>query len=298
MTRSWIVDALGAESFTRLAEALPGTELQSVLLEVMRRRASARTPNQLVAQYQRDRFVRPAATDLRTSVAIDGHLLAVASDFEAIELSPVAPLGTCSRVALTDQNRVLSALRATEVVSDPTNVLALECAVRLRGGKPAHLATCQRVIRAQPAPDKPGYAQHFRIFVLASGGREQAEHGFTISAMQHHIQTMQRALDRLEHHGFRFGARRVDVLARDDRAAVADRIAEAVGGQRSRLEHPYYSAGIRYQIWVTTADGSQLPLIDGGAFDWLHALIANRRLAFIASGMGAQLVPLAFRREV
>jgi hypothetical protein len=32
---------------------------------------------------------------------------------------------------------VLSALRSTEVVSDPTNVLALECAARLRSNEEA-----------------------------------------------------------------------------------------------------------------------------------------------------------------
>jgi hypothetical protein len=62
---------------------------------------------------------------------------------------------SCSAVALTDQNRVLSALRGTEVVSDPTNVLALECAVRLQANPkvPAHFATSHRVLRAQPVPN-------------------------------------------------------------------------------------------------------------------------------------------------
>ena len=123
--RAWITEGLGVPAFERLAAELSGSELQSVLLEVMRRRAGARAPAGVLAQHQRDGFCRPAAVDQRTSVALDAELLAAAEGFEAIELSPVAPLGTCSTVALTDQNRVLSATRATEVVSDPTNVLAL-----------------------------------------------------------------------------------------------------------------------------------------------------------------------------
>src|SRR5262245_24334033 len=111
---------------------MAGSELHSLLLEVMRRRANARTPHEVLAQYRRDRFVRPAVIDQRVTVELDAHLLAAAQGFEAIELSPVAPLGTCSTMAPTDQHRVLSALRATEVVSDPTNVFALECAERLR----------------------------------------------------------------------------------------------------------------------------------------------------------------------
>jgi hypothetical protein len=122
--RDWVIDGLGAAAFEKLATELSGSELQSVLLEVVRRRAKARTPNDVLAQYRRDGFCTPAAVDQRASVALDSHLLAAARGFEAIELSPVAPLGVCSAVALTDQNRVLSALRGTEVVSDPTNVLA------------------------------------------------------------------------------------------------------------------------------------------------------------------------------
>ena len=297
MTRSWIVDALGEPGFEQLASRIAGNELQSLLLEVMRRRASVRTPHEVLAQYRRDRFVRPAAVDQRESVAIDAHLLAAADGFDAIELSPVTPLGTCSTVAPTDQHRVLSALRATEIVSDPTNVLALECAERLRAAPhaPVHLATSQRVIRAQAVPNKPGYAAHFRIFVLATAGREGKDHAFAEGALVRHITTIQRALDRLEQHGYCFGARRVAVLARDDRKVLADRVAAEVGGVREPLEHPYYSGGVRYMLWVTTASGEQVPLVDGGLFDWVATLTTNRRNVYVATGMGAQLVPVAFR---
>lgn len=302
MTHPWIVGALGAEMFERLASELPGTELQSVLLEVMRRRAAARSPREVLAQWRRDRFVRPAAVDLRESLDVDRHLLAAAEGFEAIELSPVAPLGTCSTMALTDQNRVLGALRATEVVSDPTNVLALECAERLRAapGVPVHFTTSQRVVRAQPVPDRPGFAQHFRIFVLASGGPERPDHDFSVATLARHVRTLLAALSRLEHHGYAFGARRVDLLARPDRAHVADRVAAALADPgvpvaRKELEHAYYSGGVRYMLWTTAPDGSEIPLADGGLFDWLAKLTGNRRHVYAASGVGAQLVPVVFR---
>jgi len=298
VTRAWIVDALGEQGFEQLAARLPGSELQSLLLEVMRRRAAARSPADVLAQYRRDRFVRPAAIDLRVSLELDLHLLAAAATFEAIDLSPVTPLGTSSTVGPSDQHRVLSALRATEVVSDPTNVLALECAERLRAAPAStvRLATTMRVIRAQPFPDKPGYAAHFRIFCLASAGRETRDHGFATAALVDHITTMQRALDRLEQHGYQFGARSVDVLATAERAALADRVAAAVGGNRKPLEHAYYNGGVRYMLWVTHASGERVPIIDGGLFDWVGQLTTNRRNVYVASGMGAQLAAFAFRR--
>lgn len=299
MTRRWIVEHIGDDAFERLAAQLSGSELQSVLLEVVGRRAAARSPAEVLAQYERDGFCRPAEVDLRASVAIDGHLLAAADGFEAIELSPVAPLAACSSMALTTQHRVLSALRATELVADPTNVLALACAARLRGGgAPVHLATSHRVVRAQPVPKLPGYAPHFRIFVLASGGIETKDHAFTITALERHIRTMLAALRRLEDHGYAFGARHVDLLATPERAALADRIAVALGDvtvHRKPLEHRYYSGGLRYQLWVTAPDGARLPLIDGGAFDWLARLTSNRRAIYIASGGGSQLIALRFR---
>jgi len=297
----WRTGPLGADVFEQLAEGLAGTELQSMLLEVMRRRAGARAPADVLAQYRRDRFTGPAPLDQRAAVAIDGHLLAAADGFEAIELSPVAPLGVCSTVAPTDQHRVLSALRGTEVVSDSTNVLALECAVRMRAGADAvHLATSQRVVRAQPPPDYPGAGQHFRLFALGSGGLEAKDHAFTVETIVRHVRALTAGLDRLEQHGYAFGARRVDVLATPERAALGDRIATAIGvgiaTARKPLAHAYYSGGLRYMYWVTAPDGAEVPLADGGAFDWLARLLSNRRAVYVASGLGAQLVAVRFRR--
>jgi hypothetical protein len=301
---SWRTGSVSDESFEQLAAGLAGTELQSLLLEVMRRRARARTPADVLAQYRRDRFTAPAEADQRASVAIDAHLLAGADGFDAIELSPVVPLGVCSTMAPTDQHRVLSALRGTEVVSDPTNVLALECAARLReGGEeagPVHLVTSQRVVRAQPPPKFPGAGAHFRLLALGSGGGEAKDHAFTVETIARHVRALTAGLDRLEQHGYAFGARRVDVLATPARAELGDRIAAALGAghatARKPLDHAYYSGGLRYMYWVTAPDGAEVPLADGGAFDWLARLLSNRRAVYIASGLGAQLVAVRFRR--
>ena len=293
----WIARSVSYETFDELTEKLSGSELQSLLLEVMARRAAARTPAEVLAQFKRDRFVQVSVVDLRESLAIDTHLLAAAEGFEAIELSPVTPLGTCSTMGPTHQHRTLSALRGTEVVSDPTNVMALVCAERLQGGAAeVHLATGMRVVRAQPAPKGPGYSQHFRIYAMASAGRETEQHGWTVAALVRHVQTMHRALDRLEQHGYTFGARRVDILARPDREEPAKRVAAQLGAALKPLAQPYYSGGIRYMLWVTAPDGTELPLIDGGAFDWLAKLTSNRRHAFVTTGGGAQLIQMRFKR--
>ncbi|MFO0761493.1 MAG: hypothetical protein U0359_33750 [Byssovorax sp.] len=297
--RSWIKASLGDAAYTALAEGLAASELWSLLLDVLARRAGARTPPDLLRQWERDGFTRPAYIDQRTLVALDGHLLAAASAFEAIELSPLAPLGVCSAVGLASQNKVVSALRGTEVVSDPTNVLALECARRLREdpGREVRLATCHRCVRAQEIPKKPGFAPHFRIFCLVTAGRERKDHAFLVDALVEHITTQLAALDRLEHHGYAFPGRSVKVLATAARAGLGDRVAAAVRGApvvRAPLEHAYYD-GLRFMISVQSPSGDEVPLIDGGAFDWVGKLAQNRRLSFVASGMGSQLVALLFQ---
>lgn len=255
-------------------------------------RAMARSAKDLVAQYGSDPFCAPAPVDLREMLTIDCHLLAAAERFEAVELSPVAPMGTCSVVGPTHQNRVLSALRATEVASDPTNVLALECAVRLRAqpGVDLHLATSQRVVRAQPVPRQPGYARHFRLFALGSAGIERKDHAFTIETVALHVRTILAGLTRLEQQGYALGRRRVEILASPQRQGLGNHLAELLEADHRLLDHPYYSGGLRYRIWVAGPGGEELPLADGGTFDWLSQLSSNRRAVFIGSGLGSQLI--------
>ena len=300
-SRSWIKAGLPLGAYDALTHGLPASRLWSLLLDVAEARATRRRTAQLVDQWDRDRFVQPAIVDQRTALEVDGHLLGAASAFESIELSPVAPLGVCAIMGYTSQNKVLSALRGTELVADPTNVMALECARRLRRNpaEVVRLATSHRCVRAQPIPKRRGLTASFRIFCLASAGLQQQNHAFVVDAIAEQMKIMLHALDQLEQHGFAFPERRITVLTRDDKIALGDRIVALLGGAvvaRALLEHPYYNQGLRFQIAARSNDGIEIPLIDGGAFDWVAKLTSNRRVAYVASGFGSQLVPLMFRR--
>jgi hypothetical protein len=48
---------------------------------------------------------------------------------------------------------------------------------------------------------------------------------------------------------------------------------------------------------VSAPDGSEVPLIDGGVFDWLAKLASNRRAVHVATGSGSQLIALRFRKD-
>lgn len=298
-SRSWVTKGLSETDFADLASGRPASELWSLLLGVMEHQAGQRSPADLLRQWKRDPFTRPAPVDQRTLIELDGYLLAAAIGFEALELSPVTPLATCSAVGLASQNKILSALRGTEVVSDPTNVLALECARRLREdrGQVLRLATCHRCVRAQAVPKQSGFTQHFRMFCLATAGRETKDHGLTVEALVEHASILLEALDRLEEHGYAFPKRRVVVLATEERAPLGDRIAAAlpqVSVERELLEHPYYD-GLRFLLFVRSPAGDDIPLADGGSFNWLAQLAADRKQVFVASGLGSQLATLLFR---
>lgn len=300
--RSWVIDGISPAALTALTRALPATELWSLLLTVAEQRAAARVPANLLQQYARDRFVAPAIVDQRAQLELDLQLFTAAAAFEPIELSPVAPLGVCSAIAPTSQNRVISTMRGTEVVSDPTNVLALECARRLRAD-PADvvkLATSHRCVRAQPVPKQSGFTAHFRIFCLASAAHETKDQGFSVDSLLEHIGIHFAALDRLEQLGYRFPDRAINVLSTDERRPLADRIAARLrargfGVTQEPLAQTYYD-GLRFTIHTRAPFGGPLPLIDGGAFDWVAQLASNRKLVFVASAIGSQLAAHVFRR--
>jgi len=294
LDRPWTASAIDEATYEALAEGLPASEVWSLLLGVLARRAEGRAPAELLRQWEQDRFVQPAFIDQRTLNALDGHLLAAAEGFEAIELSPLAPLGSCSAVGLASQNKTVSTARGTEVVSDPTNGMALECARRLRRdpGQVVRLATCHRCVRAQEIPKRPGHAAHFRLFGLATAGRERKDHDFTVEALGEQIATHLTALDRLGRHGYAISDVRVKILSTPARAGLADRIAASVRAasvSRETFDHPYYD-GLRFMLNIRGLQGNDLFLADGGAFDWLRKLTSNRRLTFVASGMGSQLL--------
>ena len=116
-----------------LAERLEPTDLQSLLLEVYRLRAGQRSPAAVLSDYTRNRFVKPSPVPPTRLLEWEHAALSeLPPIFEPLILSPVCPLGTASVIASVTQNWSVATSRNTEVVSDSSNVLALECALRRR----------------------------------------------------------------------------------------------------------------------------------------------------------------------
>ncbi|MFC5789020.1 hypothetical protein EDM22_00880 [Agromyces tardus] len=276
------------------------------LLDEARERAARRRPADLLAQWRDDSTVEPSPLDLRTALAFDALALEAAPGYDALLLSPVAPLGAASVVAPTSQDRTLSTIRPSEVVSDPTNVLALEAARRLREAPlgAVRLCTVHQVLRMQAAPPGRGRTRHFRMFALADAGRARPEDAFEVEAVVAHLAVYRRQLElAAERHGVRFAAPRATVSSDEARRVLGDRtvaaIAEAfpdVEVVREPIEAAYYD-GFRVQYGVHARDGAFLSPVDLGRFDWVASLTSDRRNRYVASAIGIQLLPLLLGGE-
>lgn len=291
------------EERSALLDTAP-SESTPLLLELARRQAERRRPAELLGQLERDGFVQPSMLALRLVHQLDGLALAAAPEYEALLLSPVAPLGSCSVVAPTSQDRTLTTNRGTEVVSDPTNMMALLGAQRIRRGlaEPIRLCTIHQTLRTQPLPAVPGFSRHFRMFAITETGTARADDGFEVEAVTRAVTVFDRLFDAATAAlGCRFPQRRALVRASAARDALGERLVSRlrsalphVSLERDVLEQPYYD-GVRVMFGADNTGGQHVPIGDVGAFDWVAKLTANRRHRFVAGGFGLQLVPLAFR---
>ena len=294
-----------------LLEVLTGrlsqSDLQSLLLEVYRRRAGTLTPGHLMQQYEGNRFVQPAGVDPRQLLEFDRLAYSLLPpSFEVIELSPVCPLGTSSVVAPVHQDNVVTTIRNTEVCSDSTNVLALECARRRRGsgrgkGHPevdTKLCASHRLLRPH-LPHDPASFPHFRIFSLCTAGRDRGSYGFEIEALREHLDFYLRLLQSAGEAGFRLGAVRTRITVFDEsrypvlKAEVLEALSrsypdvEFMFDQDQESGQGYYS-GVRFKIYARDQAGTEYFLVDGGFTDWTQQLSSNRKERLLISGMGSE----------
>jgi hypothetical protein len=229
-----VARALGAPGLAEALARLPGSDLQSLLMHVLRTRALQASPAAVLGNAEKPLFA-PSAADGRLLHRLDSVALRVAAAFEAVDLSPVEPLGTNAALGGIDPNNLLGALRGAEVLGDPTVALALAAASRrrpqqARAGEPVRLCATHRCVRLQPV-DVPGFTQHFRLFVLVTAGRDTGEHRFEAEALSDHLATWLRIARALREDGFCIDGAEVEIS--DTTAAAA--VCEALGASASEI---------------------------------------------------------------
>lgn len=273
-----------------LAERLNPSDLQSLLIEVTRRRANKRSPTELLKDFATSRFFGTARPDRAALLAWEQLTLGLCEGrFEPVELSPVAPLGACSVVATVDQDWSIGTTRRGEVVSDPTNVLALEAArLRQAGGGDVHLATSHRVVRPQNYGDGKMLA-HFRLFALVSAGRDRGGYGFEAEALGRQVGLLLEAFGQFLAPGtaLRLGYTRTSAPHSDARLEALGGVAEANGAELfeevGREAAGGYYAGFCFHIFA-----GEMQLADGGVVDWGAKLTGNGKERMVISGCGVE----------
>ena len=291
---------LGPDVIDRIA-ALRGSDLTTLMLEIARRRTDGITPADVVRRYETDRFVSPGSFAPSTIAEIEASLFAALPDgFEQVVLSPVAPLGA-HRIAGVDQSRVVTTVRSNEVAADPTNVLALEAAIRrrallrqdARSSEQVRLAASQRVTRAQVF-DGEGVFSHFQIFGLVTAGRDGGDLAFERGAIVEHVRFAADAIRLVT--GSDVVVELTD-LTGDGMGDVADLVRAAMPGLDIR-DRPDREAGRAYydrmcfKAYASSA-GQPFEIADGGLVDWTQRLVPSRKERLMISGLGVERLALA-----
>ncbi|MEV7330381.1 hypothetical protein [Micromonospora sp. NPDC093244] len=285
--RVWAAMPVG----TRTAlTGLSSADLSSLLLGVARDRAATARPSEVIRRWRQDRFVRPARTDPRVLARVEARMWELLpADVAGVELSPLVPVGTCSAVAPVSQNRIVTTMRASEVLSDPTNALAIEATVRRRRQSEVHVAAAHRVLRAQ---DFGGDASaHFRLFALVSSARDTGSGAIQARLLVRHLTYWRTVLAELAP----AVAPRLHVTTFDDRTVrerLADTVRPALEGDAVPLvDEPERSRGRGYYTGCAlriTVLGGSLEIGDGGLTDWTARLSGDAKERCLVSCLATE----------
>jgi hypothetical protein len=294
-----------------LIDKLKLSELQSLLLHVYNRKVAKLSTTALFNDYRSNRLVQPSILDPRKFLQLESDLFSFLPDgFMAMELSPVTSLGTSSLMGPVNQDIIISTIRNCEVVSDVTNVMALECAKRrleiLQQDKKStsqiKLATAQRQMRTQPVQDK-NFTSHFKIFALCTAGRDEGSDRFEQSALLEHTSFYFRVIDELMKQDL-IKKKILKIFTYDEgkNAALMETVntiirlgkdIELVIEKNSEYGKNYYSR-LRFMINLTNVQNISYDLIDGGFTDWTRTLMKNNKERLMTSGIGTELLLKAF----
>jgi hypothetical protein len=291
-------EAGGPEVLDRLV-GLPGADLTTLLLGVLRERAARLTAADVLRRYREDRFVAPAAVPFELLRSVEDRLISLLpKDFELVTLAPVVPLGTHSTMGTVHQDKVVATVRGSEVAADATNGLALVAADRRRAALAAdarsatvvRLATPQRVVRAQRFAGA-GRFTHFGLLAMVSAGRDIGGLAFE---RQHVVEHTRFVLTTLLALGGERAELRLTVAA-PHLVPVADAVRADLAGlagvtvvdDPDRPAGSGYYAGLCYQAFVVRG-GVRTEIADGGLVDWTQSLLGNRKERLVISGFGIE----------
>ena len=192
-----ILKEIGVPDLIPRLNGLPPKDLQTILLKVFAENVKHLSPDDVMARYDdRYRYLGASEIDQRDHIRFDSLFYSVVPrEYNAIEFSPTGPLGTNAVLTKLSQDIVPSTIRNTEVVSDPTVMLALEASRRRKSllqsdsnnADRVKICTSSRVLRLQPFDPKFGYMQHFKVFAALTAGHNDNFNRFLADSATEHL---------------------------------------------------------------------------------------------------------------
>lgn len=280
----------------RMSDRLSGSELNTLLLSLFRHITHQKKIDELKQSFENSRFFKPSTVDpvLYKILEIECLNFVQPYAFTAIELSPLAPLGTASVLAPIDQNTVVSAVRGSEVVSDATNVLALIVAGKSKE-KPDSLlkyACTHRHVRAQ-AFSNPSFTAHFGVFCLVTAGKDPGDFIFETEQIKEHIDIHYHLLKS----NFSGHLISLKVMIRNCQPHYSNKLKDILFNAWEQLSIEWidpapansYYPQVQFKLLLNIND-QWIDLADGGLVDWTQQLMQNQKHRMVISGLGLELL--------
>ncbi|HEX3802352.1 MAG TPA: hypothetical protein VHV75_05890 [Solirubrobacteraceae bacterium] len=183
----------------------------------------------------------------------------------------------------------------TELVSDSTNVLALECARRRRSlaarreRSPTRLAGAHRMLR-------PRDGAHFGLLALCTGGRDRGSFALQTDALREQLDRHLRVITCHAPH-LRLEVALTDLSAGMRRSVLHEDLigpltatwpAICWGFDDDRQAGRGYYVDACFAINARRRDGSRANICDGGLTDWTARLLADHKERLLISGLGGE----------
>jgi len=275
-------------------ETIPVSDLNTLLLELYRKKSQGLTPADLLRQYRQNRFSFPSDSNPVKIHRFAADFLEAAekAGYSCLELSPVTVLGSCSVMAEVDQNNVLSALRGTEVLSDSTNNLALHIAFlkeKLNSQKPEKFRYCavHRHIRAQKFSGK-NQLPHFLLYSMVISGYDRGNYSFETEAIRETLSFYYNYLNSLG------CIKDLGLLIWPGDPALTHRVISHLREEglwkkieeQAPLEKNYYR-GLQFKIRADLGE-TKPEIADGGFVDWPEKLLQNKKERMLVSALGLE----------
>jgi hypothetical protein len=292
-----ILSRLGNNNLIKDLLSLPKSDFNSLMLEVFRQQAGSITPIDIVKAYNLNRFSVPSEVDPVAYHSLEAELLALAQDsgIKAILLSPAVPFASSSTFGFVNQNNVVSSVRGTEILSDPTNMLAIIIASQLKENKagnanPLHYCTTARVLRAKVFPSRKGYYSHFGHFCIVSSGKDSGSYTCEKDLLVKHMLYYKKLfIDKCD--------AKLSIELRKSRGYIdgdgfynnmAKLVKQEFPGVPLAIKQEYeennYYRGIHFIIYAEK-NNERIEVGGGGFVDWMQQMTNNKKERCLISGI-------------